>query len=300
MAKKRESNGDDGPPAKKPMNKNKTDFSSVDFSTKTGDFKITTWNVAGLRAWLKNGCLEYFDHEDPDIVCLQETKCSNEKLPSEVTKSLKAYPHKFWFPATSKDGYSGVGLWSKTEPIRVDYGFKGIEEESVKGHDDEGRLITAEYESFIVCGVYVPNAGKKLVTLPKRLEWDALFRRYLKSLNKPVVVCGDLNVAHLEIDLANPKTNTKNAGFTPEERQGFSTMVEECQVVDTFRHFYPEEEKKYTFWTYMMGARSRNVGWRLDYFLVSQSLMDKVVDNVIRSEVYGSDHCPCTLIMKLK
>jgi len=303
MAKKRSSSGEGEPPAKKPTtnNKNKTDFSTIDFSSKDGDFKITTWNVAGLRAWLKNGGLDYFEHEDPDVICLQETKCSDAKLPAEVTgKSVKAYPHKYWFPASSKEGYSGVALWSKKEPLVVTFGFKGLDDKEVKDHDAEGRLITAEFESFFVCGVYVPNAGKKLITLPKRMEWDNLFRKFLKSLKKPVVVCGDLNVAHLEIDLANPKTNKKNAGFTQEERDGFGTMVDDCQVVDTFRHLYPDLEKKYTFWTYMMNARAKNVGWRLDYFLVSNSMMDKVVDNIIRDQVYGSDHCPCTLVLKLK
>jgi len=291
--------GDSSEPAPK-LNKTSTDFSAIDFSGKDGSsFKITTWNVDGLRAWIKKGGLDFFQHEKPDVVCLQETKCSKDKLPDEVTKGMKDYPHKYWFPSSGKEGYSGVGLFSRSEPLKVLYGFEGLDDEAVKEHDAEGRLVTAEFEGFYVCGVYVPNAGKKLVTLPKRLEWDGLFRKFINGLNKPVVVCGDLNVAHLEIDLANPKTNKKNAGFTKEERDGFSTMVKECQLVDTFRHFYPDLEKKYTFWTYMMNARSKNVGWRLDYFLVSQSMMDKVVDNTIRDQVFGSDHCPSTLFLNV-
>jgi len=311
--KKRASSGEGdnkNEPAPK-LNKTSTDFSAIDFSSISSGvkcsggvdncFKVTTWNVDGLRAWIKKGGLEFFDHEKPDVICLQETKCSTAKLPDEVTGSgMKDYPHKYWFPSTGKEGYSGVGLMSKTEPLNVLYGFEGLEEDAVKEHDSEGRLVTAEFKAFYVCGVYVPNAGKKLVTLPKRLAWDGLFRKFLNGLDKPVVVCGDLNVAHLEIDLANPKTNKKNAGFTQEERDGFSTMIDECKVVDTFRHFYPREEKKYTFWTYMMNARSKNVGWRLDYFLVSQSLMSKVVDNVIRDQVFGSDHCPSTLFLNLQ
>jgi len=304
--KKRASDASNGDAATAPkLNKTSTDFSDMDFSGKgESNFKITTWNVDGLRAWIKKGGLEFFDHEKPDVICLQETKCSTEKLPDDVTSGMTSYPHKFWFPSSGKEGYSGVGLLSKTEPVKVMYGFEGMEDEdeAVKDHDAEGRLVTAEFPEFFVCGVYVPNAGKKLVTLPKRLEWDGLFRKFINGLsaNKAVVVCGDLNVAHLEIDLANPKTNKKNAGFTKEERDGFSTMISECQVVDTFRHFYPEAEKKYTFWTYMMNARSKNVGWRLDYFLVSQKMMDKVVDNVIRDQVFGSDHCPSTLFLNLK
>jgi len=303
--KKRASSGDkaESEPVAK-LNKTSTDFSSIDFSANGNSdnscFKVTTWNVDGLRAWIKKGGLEFFDHEKPDVICLQETKCSTAKLPDEVTKGMKDYPHKYWFPSTGKEGYSGVGLMSKKEPLKVMYGFEGINDEAVKEHDAEGRLVTAEFEGFFVCGVYVPNAGKKLITLPKRLEWDGLFRNFLNSLGgKPVVVCGDLNVAHLEIDLANPKTNKKNAGFTKEERDGFGEMIKECKVVDTFRHFYPDQEKKYTFWTYMMNARSKNVGWRLDYFLVSESMMDKVVDNVIRDQVYGSDHCPSTLFLNV-
>ena len=290
--KKRASSGDGEAPAPK-LNKTTSDFSETDFSTSKGNFKISTWNVDGLRAWIKKGGLDFFDHEKPDVICLQEIKCSKEKLPEELSQRLADYPHKYWFPSSGKEGYSGVGLLSKQKPLEVKYGFEN------EDHDAEGRLITAEFEEFSVCSVYVPNAGKKLVTLPKRLEWDGLFRKFINGLEKPVVICGDLNVAHLEIDLANPKTNKKNAGFTQEERDGFSTMVEECQVVDTFRHFYPKDEKKYTFWTYMMNARSKNVGWRLDYFMVSQSLMAKVQDNLIRDKVYGSDHCPSTLFLEL-
>ncbi len=186
-----------------------------------------------------------------------------------------------------------MALLSKTKPIKVDYGLDD------KEFDDEGRLITAEFPDFFLVATYVPNAGRKLVTLDKRLRWDPLLRSHLKHLDesKPVILCGDLNVAHKEIDLANPKTNKKNAGFTQEERDGFSDLLAEG-FVDTFRHFYPDKEKIYTFWTYMMNARAKNVGWRLDYFVVSSRFLnDNVCDVAIRSEVYGSDHCPSTLFM---
>eukprot|EP00088_Acartia_fossae_P013940 TRINITY_DN1738_c0_g1_i2.p1 TRINITY_DN1738_c0_g1~~TRINITY_DN1738_c0_g1_i2.p1 ORF type:complete len:230 (-),score=72.60 TRINITY_DN1738_c0_g1_i2:373-999(-) len=201
------------------------------------------------------------------------------------------YPHQYWL-AAKKDGYSGVALLSKEKPITVEYGFNDSE------HDDEGRLITAEYPTFYLVTTYVPNAGRKLVTLDKRMDWDPKFRKHLQELDakKPVIVCGDLNVAHKEIDLKNPKTNTKNAGFTKEERDGFSTLLE-AGFTDVYRHFYPEEKDKYTFWTYMMNCRAKNVGWRLDYMLASNRLVDKVADCIHRTDVLGSDHCPITLLL---
>ncbi len=209
---------------------------------------------------------------------------------------MAEYPHQYYFPA-QKDGYSGVALLSKSKPLKVDLGL-GLPE--AKEHDDEGRLITAEFDKFFLVTTYVPNAGRKLVTLDKRMEWDPLLRNHLKNLDetKPVILCGDLNVAHKEIDLANPKTNQKSAGFTKEERSGFDDLLNEG-FVDSYRHFYPDEAKKYSFWTYMMGARAKNVGWRLDYFVTSKRLMEQICDQQIRDQVFGSDHCPLTLFLSI-
>ncbi|XP_003744372.1 DNA-(apurinic or apyrimidinic site) lyase [Galendromus occidentalis] len=267
----------------------KTRIASSDYGRK-GSWKIVTWNVNGIRSWLKNGGLEYIEEEDADVYCLQETKCSEEKLPPEVT-NYKGY--KSYFLAGDKEGYSGVGIMSRKTPLNVEYGL------SLEEHDSEGRVITLEFEEFFLVNSYVPNAGRGLVRLDYRLTWDRDFRKYLVGLKKKksVILTGDLNVAHNEIDLKNPKTNKKNAGFTEEERQGLTDLLEEG-FVDTFRKLYPEREGAYTFWTYMMNARAKNVGWRLDYFIVSEDLIDNVIDNEIRSTVMGSDHCPVVLHLK--
>ncbi|KAF8774660.1 DNA-(apurinic or apyrimidinic site) endonuclease-like [Argiope bruennichi] len=267
------------------------DFDNESKSTngKPWNLKIATWNVNGIRAWLEKNGLSYLHHEKPDIMCIQETKCSDDKLPPEVN-NIDGY-HSYWL-AGDKDGYSGVGLLSKEEPISVHYGI------DIEKHDNEGRVITAEYDKFYLVTTYIPNAGRGLVRLDYRQEWDKDFRAYIKKLDekKPVVLCGDLNVAHEEIDLANPKSNKKNAGFTKEEREGFSTLLSEG-FVDTFRHLYPDQTGAYTFWTYMMNARAKNVGWRLDYFIISKRFTDHLCDSVIRKDVYGSDHCPITLFL---
>merc|ERR1712059_104513 len=204
----------------------------------------------------------------------------------------------YWL-AAEKDGYSGVGSVSKTEPLSVKYGFQGSKEGDQ--HNSEGRLITAEYPGFYLVTTYVPNAGRKLVTLDKRLDWDPMFRQHVTELDKvkPVIICGDMNVAHQEVDLKNPKTNKKNAGFTQEERDGFSELLDQG-FVDTFRQLNPDKKDAFTFWTYMMNCRAKNVGWRLDYFLVSTRLMDSVADCVIRDKVFGSDHCPITLLLNVE
>ncbi len=210
-------------------------------------------------------------------------------------QDLEAYPHQYWF-AAQKEGYSGVALLSKTKPTSVE---RGLGVDGSDEFDDEGRIITAEFPAFHLVATYVPNAGRKLVTLDKRMEWDPLLRSHVKKLDesKPVVLCGDMNVAHLEIDLANPKTNRKNAGFTQEERDGFTALLDEG-FVDAYRHFYPDKEKAYTFWTYMMNCRAKNVGWRLDYFVVSKRFVDEsVCDVVIRDQIFGSDHCPTTIFL---
>ncbi|GIY32067.1 DNA-(apurinic or apyrimidinic site) endonuclease [Caerostris darwini] len=254
------------------------DVTALDFDNecksadgKPWNLKLASWNVNGIRAWLEKNGMSYLHHEKPDILCLQETKCSDDKLPAEA--NIEGY-HCYWL-AGDQDGYSDV-----------------------EKHDKEGRVITAEYKDFYLVATYVPNAGRGLVRLDYRQEWDEDFRAYLKKLDqkKPVVLCGDLNVAHEEIDLANPKTNKKNAGFTKEEREGFSTLLSEG-FVDTFRHLYPDSKGAYTFWTYMMNARAKNVGWRLDYFIVSKRFVENVCDSVIRKDVYGSDHCPITLFL---
>uniref|UniRef100_A0A224XSV7 DNA-(apurinic or apyrimidinic site) endonuclease n=1 Tax=Panstrongylus lignarius TaxID=156445 RepID=A0A224XSV7_9HEMI len=273
----------------------KPELSDLNFecnkTTKEGEkwnFKISSWNVAGLRAWLKKSGIDYVLKEDPDILCLQETKCPEKKLPSEA----KLSGYHMYCCDSQKDGYAGVALYTKEKPLKVTYGL------GMKEHDSEGRAITAEYEKFFLVATYVPNAGQGLKTLPKRMKWDEDFRNYLKDLDskKPVILCGDLNVAHNPIDLANPKTNTKSAGFTQEERDNMTELLKQG-FVDTFRHLYPEVSGAYTYWTFIGNARSRNTGWRLDYFVLSERLLYSLCDNVIRSKVYGSDHCPVTLFL---
>uniref|UniRef100_A0A6M2CTQ2 DNA-(apurinic or apyrimidinic site) endonuclease n=1 Tax=Rhipicephalus microplus TaxID=6941 RepID=A0A6M2CTQ2_RHIMP len=264
---------------------------SGDADKKPWNLKLCSWNVNGVRAWLGKEGLEYLKKEQPDVFAIQETKCSDSKLPPEI-KNVEGY--NAYFLAGDQEGYSGVGLLTKIKPLDVKYGI------GVDKHDKEGRVITAEYEKFYLVAVYVPNAGKKLVRLDYRMEWDQDFRAYLKELEtkKPVVLCGDMNVAHQEIDLANPKTNKKNAGFTQEERDGFTTLLD-AGFVDSFRHLYPDKKGAYTFWTYMMNARAKNVGWRLDYFILSNALERNISDSLIHSEVMGSDHCPVVLLLNI-
>ncbi|KAM9705819.1 DNA repair nuclease APEX1 isoform 1-T1 [Menidia menidia] len=258
---------------------------------RSANTKITSWNVDGLRAWVKKKGLDWVREEAPDVLCLQETKCADKDLPADIT-SMPEYPHKYWAASQGKEGYSGVAMLCKTEPIKVTYGI-GKEE-----HDKEGRVITAEFPAFYLVTAYVPNASRGLVRLDYRKSWDADFRAYLSELDvqKPLVLCGDLNVAHQEIDLKNPKGNKKNAGFTPEEREGMSQLLA-AGFLDAFRQLYPEQANAYTFWTYMMNARAKNVGWRLDYFLLSSSLLPGLCDCKIRNQALGSDHCPITLHM---
>ncbi|XP_076175215.1 recombination repair protein 1 isoform X5 [Ptiloglossa arizonensis] len=279
------------------INKIDTNWDEIDFECQKlnadgnkYNLKISSWNVSGIRAVVKKNGIKYIMKEDADIVVLQETKCDKDKIPEEV--KLNGYHH--YFLDSKKPGYCGVALYSKEKPIDIKYGLNNSE------FDNEGRLIMAEYPKFYLIGVYVPNAGQKLVTLPKRLQWNEVFKTYIKKLDekKPVIICGDMNVAHQEIDLTNPKTNTKNAGFTKEEREGMTDFLA-TGFVDTFRALYPERTGAYTFWSYFANARNKNIGWRLDYFLVSQRIKDKVCDNVIRNEVYGSDHCPTVLYINM-
>ena len=242
--------------------------------------KLISWNVNGLRACVGKGFFDFLAAEQPDMMCLQETKLQPEQAPQ-----IEGY-YEYWNSAEKK-GYSGVALFSKNEPQSVTYGI-GIEE-----HDHEGRVITADYGEFYLVTVYTPNSQDKLRRLDYRMRWEDDFRAYLKKLDaeKPVIVCGDMNVAHKEIDLKNPTTNRRNAGFTDEERAKMTELLE-AGFTDTFRHFNPDLEGAYSWWSYRFKAREKNAGWRIDYFLVSDRFADRVKDARILSDVFGSDHCP--------
>lgn len=246
--------------------------------------KLISWNVNGIRACVKKGFLDFFKETDADIFCLQETKLQEGQIDLE----LDGY-HQYWNYAERK-GYSGTAIFTKQEPLSVSYGL-GIEE-----HDQEGRVITLEFDKFYMVTVYSPNSKNELLRLDYRMVWEDEFRSYLLRLNetKPVIVCGDLNVAHQEIDLKNPKANQKNAGFTMEERTKMSTLLD-SGFIDTFRFFYPELEGAYSWWSYRFNARKNNAGWRIDYFLTSKELKDNLKGAKIHSEILGSDHCPVEL-----
>lgn len=248
--------------------------------------KLISWNVNGLRACAEKGFMDFFQDADADIFCLQETKLQE----GQIHLDLPDY-HQYWNYAEKK-GYSGTAIFSKEEPLSVSYGM-GIEV-----HDHEGRIITLEFEKFYMITVYTPNSQDELKRLDYRMQWENDFLAFLKNLEKtkPVVVCGDLNVAHKEIDLKNPKTNRKNAGFTDEERAKFTALIE-AGFTDTFRYFYPELEGAYSWWSYRFHAREKNAGWRIDYFLASQILNDALKDAVIYKDIMGSDHCPIGLIL---
>lgn len=243
--------------------------------------KLISWNVNGLRSVLRKNFLEYLDAEQPDVLCLQETKAS----PDQVEQLWPAHYGTHWCVATKK-GYSGTAIFTRHKPLSVTMGI------GMDAHDGEGRVLTAEYADYFLVNVYVPNSQRELTRLAYRQQWDCDFLCYLRRLEqtKPVVFCGDLNVAHTEIDLANPKANMKNHGFTPEERAGFSALVK-AGFVDTFREF-ERGGGHYTWWSPMSGARARNVGWRLDYFLLSTNLRPRLRTAFIRREILGSDHCP--------
>lgn len=249
--------------------------------------KFISWNVNGLRACVGKGFLDFFKEADADIFCLQETKLQAGQIDLE----LPGY-HQYWNYAEKK-GYSGTAIFSKEEALQATYGI-GVEE-----HDHEGRVITLEYPDFYFVTVYTPNSQNELARLDYRMKWEDDFLAYLKKLevSKPVIFCGDLNVAHKEIDLKNPKTNRKNAGFTDEERGKFTALVD-AGFIDTFRYFYPDLEGVYSWWSYRFSARAKNAGWRIDYFLTSASLKDRLQDAMIYNEVMGSDHCPVGLILQ--
>lgn len=250
--------------------------------------KLISWNVNGIRACAGKGFMDFFNSIDADIFCIQESKMQEGQL----TLDMPGY-HQFWNYADKK-GYSGTAIFTKEEPISVANGI-GIDE-----HDHEGRVITLEYENFYMVTVYTPNSQNELARLDYRMKWEDDFRAYLKKLeeNKPVIVCGDMNVAHNEIDLKNPKTNRKNAGFTDEEREKMTVLLDDG-FIDTFRYFYPDQENIYSWWSYRFKAREKNAGWRIDYFLTSESLKDKLVDAKIHTDIMGSDHCPVELDIDL-
>ena len=249
--------------------------------------KLISWNVNGLRACVTKGFLDYFKEADADIFCIQETKLQE----GQIDLDLPGY-YQYWNYAEKK-GYSGTAVFTKREPLSVSYGL-GIPE-----HDKEGRVITLEFPEFYLVTVYTPNSQNELARLPYRMEWEDAFLSYLKKLEtrKPVIFCGDLNVAHREIDLKNPKTNRKNAGFTDEERGKFTVLLENG-FIDTFRYFYPDQEHIYSWWSYRFSARAKNAGWRIDYFCVSEAMKDQLEDAKIHTEVLGSDHCPVELDLK--
>ena len=250
--------------------------------------KLISWNVNGLRACMGKGFAEFLEQESPDVICLQETKMQ----PEQADFDFPGY-HEYWFSAVTRKGYSGTAIFTKTEPLSVVY---GIGEEEVDG---EGRVITAEYDSFILVTVYTPNSQRELTRLDFRMRFEDKFRAYLGELRakKPVIVCGDMNVAHRPIDIKNDKANIGNSGYTYEERGKFSELLA-SGFVDTYRYFYPDKDDAFSWWSYMFNSRERNTGWRIDYFLADERITDRLEDSKILAEVTGSDHCPVALIIK--
>lgn len=251
--------------------------------------KLISWNVNGIRACVQKGFLDFFKEIDADIFCIQESKCQE----GQISLELEGY-NQYWNYAEKK-GYSGTAIFTKKKPLSVNYGI-GIEK-----HDKEGRVITLEFEDFFMITVYTPNSQNELARLDYRMSWEDDFRKYLKSLeeNKAVIVCGDLNVAHKEIDLKNPKTNRKNAGFTDEEREKFNKLLD-SGFIDSFRYFYPDLKGVYSWWSYRFNSRKNNAGWRIDYFIVSKELESRLKEAKIHTEVLGSDHCPVELVISEK
>jgi len=249
--------------------------------------KLISWNVNGLRACVQKGFLDYFNEVDADIFCIQESKLQE----GQISLELEGY-YQYWNYAEKK-GYSGTAVFTKVKPKDCKYGI-GKEE-----HDKEGRVITLEFEDIYFVTVYTPNSQQELARLNYRMEWENDFREYIKDLDKvkPVIICGDLNVAHKEIDLKNPSSNRKNAGFTDEERNKFTELLQ-GGFLDTYRYFYPEKEGAYSWWSYRFNARANNAGWRIDYFCASERLKDRLVSAGIHSDIYGSDHCPVELVIK--
>lgn len=249
--------------------------------------KLVSWNVNGFRAVLKKGFSDFFKAIDADIVCLQETKMQPDQ------HDFEPEGYHLYFNSAVKKGYSGTAIFTKKKPLSVTFGM------DMEHHDQEGRVITAEFEAFYLVTVYTPNSQRELTRLSYRMNWEDDFQEYIDRLDtiKPVIICGDLNVAHKPIDLKNPTSNRKNAGFTDEERDKMTQFLGRGYV-DTFRYFYPQAENKYTWWSYMFQSRERNVGWRIDYFLVSQRFTDHIESAEILDHIHGSDHCPVLLTLK--
>ncbi len=250
--------------------------------------KLISWNVNGIRACVNKGFKDFFKDENADIFCIQETKCQEGQI------ELEFEGYKSFWNSAEKKGYSGTAIFCKKEPISVKYGI-GIEE-----HDKEGRVITLEFEKFYMVNIYTPNSKRELERLDYRCIWEDEIRKYLLELNKtkPVIMCGDLNVAHKEIDLKNPKTNHHNAGFTDEEREKMTELLD-AGFTDTFRYLYPDKEDQYSWWSYMGHAREKNIGWRIDYFIISNDIQKNIKDAYIYPEILGSDHCPVGLNINL-
>lgn len=248
--------------------------------------KLISWNVNGIRACVNKGFIDFFNKIDADIFCIQETKCQKGQI------ELEFEGYESYWNSAEKKGYSGTAIFTKIKPLTIKYGI-GKEE-----HDKEGRVITLEFDKFYMVNIYTPNSKRELERLDYRMIWEDEIKKYLLHLNKikPVIMCGDLNVAHKEIDLKNPKTNRHNAGFTDEERNKMTELID-AGFTDSFRYKYPDKENEYSWWSYMGRAREKNVGWRIDYFIVSNDIAKKIKDATIHQEVYGSDHCPVELII---
>lgn len=248
--------------------------------------KLVSWNVNGIRACKKKGFLEAFKEMDADVFCIQETKMQ------EGQDDLEIPGYNYYINSAIKKGYSGTLIYTKDKPLSVRYGM------NIEKHDQEGRLITLEYDNYYIITCYTPNSQNELKRLDYRMEWEDDFLKYLKTLDKPVILCGDLNVAHQEIDLKNPKSNRKNAGFTDEERNKLSILLDNG-FIDTYRYLYPSQEGIYSWWSYRFKAREKNAGWRIDYFIVSEVLKDKIQEATIETTIMGSDHCPVTLTLEV-
>jgi len=259
--------------------------------------KIIAWNINGIRSLMKLDILyKLMEEEKPDIICFGETKisCPFIEVQDELKEKIIGYKYRYWSPCMTKNGYSGTAIFSKKKPIEVFYGLEEL--------DQEGRVITLEFEKFYLLHVYTPNSGEALARLSFRVKtWDVAFRNYILELQKkkPVVVCGDLNVAHQEIDLKNPKTNTKTAGYTKEERESFDKLLSECNLVDTFRKLNPDLIE-YSYWSYRFNSRQKNVGWRIDYFLIQEKYLKNIKKSLILTEILGSDHAPIKLVLNFK
>ena len=249
--------------------------------------KLISWNVNGIRACVNKGFIDFFNKIDADIFCIQETKCQKGQI------ELEFEGYESYWNSAEKKGYSGTAIFTKIKPLTIKYGI-GKEE-----HDKEGRVITLEFDKFYMVNIYTPNSKRELERLDYRMIWEDEIKKYLLHLNKikPVIMCGDLNVAHKEIDLKNPKTNRHNAGFTDEERNKMTELLD-AGFTDSFRYKYPDKENEYSWWSYMGRAREKNVGWRIDYFLASEKLKDRLVSADIHTEILGSDHCPVELVLK--